>query len=81
MDVRLTGELKEGEKEFAKIDIRTFAQQTISMFSGIRETVAFRFKLSLLDAAIDQFGTKDVWYLTLLQSSSVQFFKQAAAKR
>lgn len=61
-DVRLTGEPREGEEEFAKIDIRTFAQRTISMFSGRRETVTIRFRMSLLDAAIDQFGTKDVRY-------------------
>ena len=61
-DVRLTGEPREGEEEFTKIDIRTFAQRTISMFSGRKETVTVRFRMSLLDAAIDQFGTKDAHY-------------------
>lgn len=61
-DVGLTGEPREGNEEFAKIDIRTFAQRTISMFSGRKETITVRFRMSLLDAAIDQFGTKDVRY-------------------
>ena len=61
-NVELTGEPREGEEEFAKIDIRTFAQRTISMFSGRRETVTIRFRMSLLDAVIDQFGIKDIRY-------------------
>ena len=61
-DVELTGEPREGEKEFAKIDIRSFAQRTISMYSGRQEMVTVRFRMSLLDAAIDQFGTKNVSY-------------------
>lgn len=61
-DVGLTGEPREGNEVFAKIDIRTFAQRTISMFSGRKETITVRFRMSLLDAAIDQFGTKDVRY-------------------
>ena len=61
-DVALTGEAREGDDAFAKLDIRTFAQRTISMFSGKRELVKVRFILPLLDTAIDQFGTKDVRY-------------------
>ena len=61
-DVTRTGESREGEKEFAKIDIRSYAQRTISMYSGKQEQVTVRFILPLLDTAIDQFGTKDVRY-------------------
>ena len=61
-DVRLTGEPREGDEEFAKIDIRTFAQRTISMYSGKQSEVTIRFIMPLLDAAIDQFGTKNVRY-------------------
>ena len=61
-DVTRTGESREGEKEFARIDIRSYAQRTISMYSGKQEQVTVRFILPLLDTAIDQFGTKDVRY-------------------
>ena len=61
-NVELTGEPREGEEEFAKIDIRTFAQRTISMYSGKQEQVTIRFIMPLLDTAIDQFGTKNVRY-------------------
>lgn len=61
-DVRLTGEAREGEEAFNKMDVRTFAQRTISMFSGRQERVTIRFIMPLLDTAIDQFGTKDVRY-------------------
>ncbi len=61
-NVELTGEPREGDKVFEKIDVRTFAQRTISMYSGKQEQVTIRFIMPLLDTAIDQFGTKDVRY-------------------
>lgn len=61
-DVRLTGEPREGDEAFSKIDVRTFAQRTISMYSGKQEQVTIRFIMPLLDTAIDQFGTKNVRY-------------------
>ena len=61
-DVHLTGESREGDEAFAKIDVRTFAQRTISMYSGKQEQVTIRFIMPLLDTAIDQFGTKNVRY-------------------
>ena len=64
-DVRLTGEPRVGDEEFAKLDIRTYAQRTISMYSGKKEQVTIRFIMPLLDAAIDQFGTKNVRYKKL----------------
>ena len=60
--VEKIGQPREGEKEFEKMDVRTFAQRTISMFSGKQERVTLRFIMPLLDTAIDQFGTKDVRY-------------------
>lgn len=61
-DVRLTGEPREGDEAFQKIDIRTFAQRTISMYSGKQAEVTIRFIMPLLDTAIDQFGAKNVRY-------------------
>ena len=61
-DVSLTNVPREGEEAFAKVDIRTFAQRTISMFSGRQEQVSVLFDMPLLDTAIDQFGKKNVSY-------------------
>jgi len=61
-DVRRTGVSREGDEAFQQIDIRTFAQRTISMYSGKQETVTIRFIMSLLDTAIEQFGKKNVIY-------------------
>ena len=61
-DVRLTEQPREGEEAFQQLDIRTFVQRTISMYSGKKERVTIRFIMSLLDAVIDQFGKKDVSY-------------------
>ena len=61
-DVRLTGESRVGNEAFDKIDIRTFVQRTISMYSGHQEKVTVRFIMSLLDVAIEQFGTKNIRY-------------------
>lgn len=61
-DVRRTGVPREGDEAFQQIDIRTFAQRTISMYSGKQETVTIRFIMSLLDTAIEQFGKKNVIY-------------------
>ena len=82
-DVRLTGEARDGDEAFQKIDIRSFAQRTISMYSGKQEEVTIRFIMPLLDAAIDQFGTKNVRYkkiddghftMTAIVDISDQFF-------
>lgn len=61
-DVRLTGVSREGDEAFQQIDIRSFTQRTISMYSGKQETVTIRFIMSLLDTAIEQFGKKNVIY-------------------
>lgn len=61
-DVRLTGETREGDEAFQKLDIRTFVQRTISMYSGKQAEVTLRFITPLLDAVIDQFGTKNIRY-------------------
>ncbi len=64
-DVKRTGEPRNGEEAFRKMDIRTFAQRTISMYSGEQVQVSLRSIMSLLDTFIEQFGTKDVMYRAL----------------
>ena len=56
-DVRFTGEPREGDAEFKKIDMRTYTQRVFSMFSGEEQLVQIRFINPLLDAVIDRFGT------------------------
>ena len=41
--VSLTGEPREGQAEFDKIDIRTYTQRVFSMFGGKKERVTIRF--------------------------------------
>ncbi len=64
-NVQVTEEPREGDEAFSKIDARTFIRRTISMFDGRTELVKIRFINSLLDTAIDQFGTKNVSYKRL----------------
>ena len=61
-EVRLTGEPREGEKAFQELDIRTFVQRTISMYSGTKERVTIYFIMSLLDTVIEQFGKTNASY-------------------
>ena len=56
-DVKRTGEDREGNTEFKKIDMRTYTQRVFSMFSGEEQLVQIRFINPLLDAVIDRFGT------------------------
>lgn len=56
-DVKGTGEPREGNTEFKKIDMRTYMQRVFSMFSGEEQLVQIRFINRLLDTVIDRFGT------------------------
>ncbi len=56
-DVKGAGEAREGDTEFKQIDMRTYTQRVFSMFSGEEQLVQIRFINSLLDTAIDRFGT------------------------
>ena len=61
--VSLTGEEREGDEEFRKIDIRTYAQRTFSMYEGKQEHVTMQFITPLLDTVIERFGTgREVQY-------------------
>ena len=56
-DIKRTGEWRDGEKEFAKINLQTYTQRLFSMFSGYNELVTIRFVASLLDTIVERFGT------------------------
>ena len=55
-DVSFTGEAREGEEEFKKIDLKTYTQRVFSMFGGDPKTVSFRCINKLLDVMIERFG-------------------------
>ena len=62
-DVQRTGEPREGQAEFDKIDIRTYTQRVFSMYGGKKKRhVTIRFLFTLLDTAVERFGTRDAQY-------------------
>ncbi|KIR02314.1 hypothetical protein P261_01129 [Lachnospiraceae bacterium TWA4] len=61
-NVSRTGQPREGQEEFLKIDLKTYMKRVFSMYSGEDEEVTICFKNSLLDVAIDHFGRKDISY-------------------
>ena len=62
-DVQRTGEPREGQAEFDKIDIRTYTQRVFSMFGGKKKRrVTIQFLFTLLDTAVERFGTRDAQY-------------------
>ena len=60
--VSFTREPREGQEEFDKIDVRTYAQRVFSMYSGKKKRVTIRFINMLLDVAVERFSTKDAQY-------------------
>ena len=61
-DLRFTGEARDGEEVFEKIDLKTYTKRVFSMYGGEQKLVEIRFINPLLDAVVDRFGTKDVQY-------------------
>ena len=61
-NVTLIGEPREGDDEFAKMDVQTYAQRVFGMYGGTQKRVTIQFINLLLDTAVERFGTKDVQY-------------------
>ena len=61
-DIRFTGEPRDGEEVFKRIDLKTYTKRVFSMYGGEQRLVEIRFINPLLDAVVDRFGTKDVQY-------------------
>lgn len=61
-DIRFTGEPRDGEETFERIDLRTYTKRVFSMYGGEQKLVEIRFINPLLDSVVDRFGTKDVQY-------------------
>ena len=61
-DIRFTGEARDGDEAFEKIDLKTYTKRVFSMYGGEQKLVELQFINPLLDAVVDRFGTKDVQY-------------------
>ena len=63
-NVKVTQEPRTGAAAYNAIDIETYTQRVFFMFGGKRQRVSIRFEMSLLDTAIERFGTgKDTYYI------------------
>lgn len=61
-DVALTGEAREGEEEFKRIDLESYTKSHFSMFGGDKEFVTIQFTNDLLDTVIERFGIRGIQY-------------------
>lgn len=61
-DIRYTGEPRDGEDVFKKLDLHSYTQRVFSMYGGDEKRVTLRFINPLLDTVIERFGTKDAQY-------------------
>ena len=61
-EVSRTGEPREGEETFYKLDLRNYAQRVFSMYRGRKTRVKLRFIPTLLDTMIERFGTSNAQY-------------------
>lgn len=59
MDISLSSEKRDGQKQFEKLDLASYSKMHFGMFTGKEERVTLEFSNSLAGAAIDRFG-KDV---------------------
>ncbi len=61
-DVQYTDEPREGSKEFAAIDFKSYTKRVFGMFEGERRHITILCANNLLDTMIDRFGTKAAHY-------------------
>ena len=64
-EVNRIDEPRDGEKEFANVDLHSYTRRVFSMYGGKQERVAIRFTNGLLDTVIDRFGTQNAVYRKL----------------
>ena len=57
--VRVLEEQRDGEKQFLKIDLAAYSNQTFGMYGGKEELITMNFPNSLIGVVIDRFG-KDI---------------------
>jgi predicted DNA-binding transcriptional regulator YafY len=59
--VERIGEKRDGEKEFADVDLKTYTQRVFSMYGGEESRITLRFINPLLDTMVERFGTNAVY--------------------
>ena len=57
--VRILDDKRDGEKQFSKIDLASYSNQTFGMFGGKEEIITMSFPSTLVGVVIDRFG-KDI---------------------
>lgn len=62
VDVRFTGEPRDGEEAAASTEISKYAQQSFSMFGGETQRIKIRFVNRMLGTVLDRFGRAGVVY-------------------
>ena len=62
LDITLTDESREGEKEFRKFDTAEYTRKYFGMFRGEEEKVVMEFENSLANVVVDRFG-KDIMFI------------------
>lgn len=60
--IKLLQEPRTETEDSKSLNMRNYARRVFSMFEGTPERVTIRFVNSLLDTAVDRFGTEDVIY-------------------
>ncbi len=60
--VKLTGEPRDGEEEYAALDLNNYTQRVFGMIGGKRVRLTLRFINPLLDTVVERFGIRNVEY-------------------
>ena len=60
--VKILSEPRTVTEETKELDLQDYTRRVFSMYGGKRERVTIRFVSSILDAAVDRFGTENVIY-------------------
>lgn len=55
-DIALTGDMRDGQEVFKKIQLESYTQRAFSMYNGKTRTATMRFNNSAIDAVMDKFG-------------------------
>ena len=61
-NISFTNEPRDGAEVFRTLDLDTYTQRVFGMFGGEKKKITLTFINSLLDTAIDRFGTKNAFY-------------------
>ncbi len=75
--IELSGEKREGKKEFKNFDLPKFNRQTFGMFNGDVDNVIIQFEKSLCGVMLDRFGTKSIMRPLM---ASDKYFKELDAQ-